>query len=652
MSLRSNLDGNVTDQNGVPVLGALVYIYDLDGDLAELTDALEQSVSNPVVSGEDGYWSAYAEEGLYTVRYYWGARERLIEANRIAGRTPVQRVEASAAMAESLVGPNYPDTATGLAATTDGGGFAVDNGDGTVTVYRNTAGSAVYQRKLATSEALAATDGAERVGIGRPAVANATPRNLAQITWQHPLVPQDFGCAMDARMTGAFANNSGTMDPASTDDTDNFEQFLQAAAEGRPVRLTHLDAQYDPANPPGVRLSRPINIPAGRNNIVIEGPGRELFKIIQSDNFTQPILSVTADFDFIHFDIGGFTITRSDPGADGQGPVSAPALKLSSFHSGRLWGYRTNRMGASYELNDCLGITTEPDCFSYYDRSGPRLTMGANTGPNSMTINGAVVQPFEMGVFLQGPSCVTGELLIEHVGAENPNWAAAAVGLWCEDACHAAGLAFDLFIKMEGVLGRAVHIVDPRARRTSYRLGGYINRMGANVLSDISINAAGHLTGDPSTKLVNKIEHGGFGVYAADATRPYYDFNFPVGYNRFDLHDRDATFPDAIERLNPSASTVGWTRNGGFSAYVPQASANGMGVYVEKIIAGIYRIYPAKGWTRESVSLNLTPEMNAAGLTPRISGEAPNYVEYTWEVWNGSAYVATDCAFEVSGFYR
>src|SRR3546814_13224119 len=39
----------------------------------------------------------------------------------------------SEATAESAAGPTYPDTSAGLAATTNGQSFAVDNGDGTVT---------------------------------------------------------------------------------------------------------------------------------------------------------------------------------------------------------------------------------------------------------------------------------------------------------------------------------------------------------------------------------------------------------------------------------------------------------------------------------------------------------------------------------------
>lgn len=180
-------DGNVLDQNKIPVPGAQVYIYASDGQLASLVDELGQSITQPVVAGEDGYWSAFVEdEGYYTFRYFWGGRERLISANEIAGRSPLQVVEQSleavrlsAAYAESMTGPTYASTAAGLAETFDGQGFAVDNGDGTVTVYINDAGSAAEQRKLATTDFLASVNGAGAVGFKAPGTG-AKPRTAEE----------------------------------------------------------------------------------------------------------------------------------------------------------------------------------------------------------------------------------------------------------------------------------------------------------------------------------------------------------------------------------------------------------------------------------------------------------------------------------------
>jgi len=86
----------------------------------------------------------------------------------------------SAALAESVSGPTYASTAAGLAATASGGYFAVDNGDGTVTIYLNDAGTAVAQRTLATTAALAGTGGAGI--IGQYTRASAILANIPPVT--------------------------------------------------------------------------------------------------------------------------------------------------------------------------------------------------------------------------------------------------------------------------------------------------------------------------------------------------------------------------------------------------------------------------------------------------------------------------------------
>lgn len=86
------------------------------------------------------------------------------EAARDEAEQAARAAALSAATAESAAGPTYPDTAAGLAATSDGEAFAVDNGDGTVTVWLNDGGVAVEQRTLATTAALASDTGATLVG--------------------------------------------------------------------------------------------------------------------------------------------------------------------------------------------------------------------------------------------------------------------------------------------------------------------------------------------------------------------------------------------------------------------------------------------------------------------------------------------------------
>ena len=92
--------------------------------------------------------------------------ENTAEAARQAGlaQDSAEDASASAAVAESLVGPTYASTAAGLAATTSGQSFAVNPGTGVVTIYTNSAGSAVAQRTLATTAYLAASTGAAQIG--------------------------------------------------------------------------------------------------------------------------------------------------------------------------------------------------------------------------------------------------------------------------------------------------------------------------------------------------------------------------------------------------------------------------------------------------------------------------------------------------------
>lgn len=102
----------------------------------------------------------------------------------LAARSEAAASAAAAALseatAESAAGPTYPDTSTGLAATTNGQSFAVDNGDGTVTVYLNDNGSAVAQRTLATTAALASSAGEKMVGT-KYAESGSRLRTFAEV---------------------------------------------------------------------------------------------------------------------------------------------------------------------------------------------------------------------------------------------------------------------------------------------------------------------------------------------------------------------------------------------------------------------------------------------------------------------------------------
>lgn len=94
----------------------------------------------------------------------------------------------AASTAEAAAGPTYASTVAGLAATVSGESFAVDNGDGTVSVYLNNAGSALLQRTLATTAALAGANGAGLIGLAQGGTVQKA------IPW---ITPQMLGAAGD-----------------------------------------------------------------------------------------------------------------------------------------------------------------------------------------------------------------------------------------------------------------------------------------------------------------------------------------------------------------------------------------------------------------------------------------------------------------------
>jgi len=160
----SFLDGNLKDQNRVPVDGALAYIFAPDGSLATIKDQAGQDIQNPVKTGEDGYWRAYVEQdGFYTIRYFWGGRERLIEANRLAGRSPLEIVQAYAnASAALFAGIPYPSLAAGEAATEVGALFSYRDDDGLVALADHKVNGAVPLDLMFSASVIAASNDSMR----------------------------------------------------------------------------------------------------------------------------------------------------------------------------------------------------------------------------------------------------------------------------------------------------------------------------------------------------------------------------------------------------------------------------------------------------------------------------------------------------------
>lgn len=128
-------------------------------------DSVVNGGPDVVVTTDSGEVPSLAKV-IAEIGYNADAAEEAAAAALSAGAASASAISASAsaASAEAVSGPTYASTAAGLAATTNGQSFAVNPGTGVVTIYLNSAGSAVAQRTLATTAYLAASTGAAQIG--------------------------------------------------------------------------------------------------------------------------------------------------------------------------------------------------------------------------------------------------------------------------------------------------------------------------------------------------------------------------------------------------------------------------------------------------------------------------------------------------------
>ena len=132
----------ITDElTGLPIAGAEVFVYDDDNNFATLyaSDSTTE-IDNPLTTNEDGEFSFYAPTTEFTAMVYYGKRlRRRLRLLVGGGYSIAAQAAAQAALAASGVG-EYADTTAGLAGTSIGETFWVDQGDGTGQVYRHDSG--------------------------------------------------------------------------------------------------------------------------------------------------------------------------------------------------------------------------------------------------------------------------------------------------------------------------------------------------------------------------------------------------------------------------------------------------------------------------------------------------------------------------------
>lgn len=159
----SNFATDIADGEATYSGGEVFYVVDAEGDLVFYEMVGGSAVATGYVMPSSANLAALVA-AAELARAEAETAEIGAEAAEAAATLEADRAVSAASIAESLVSPNYSDAPAGLAGTVDGDGFAVDNGDGTVTIYLNEGGTAVEQRALATSAALASSSGAGLVG--------------------------------------------------------------------------------------------------------------------------------------------------------------------------------------------------------------------------------------------------------------------------------------------------------------------------------------------------------------------------------------------------------------------------------------------------------------------------------------------------------
>jgi hypothetical protein len=156
----------------------------------------------------------------------------VLQENSAEAVAAANEATASAATAEAAAGPTYASKAAGVAATATGQGFAVDNGDGTVTIYLKDGATNPAQRTLATVAFLASNAGAAAIktstGITVESAIAAVPATAKTVVQTETFT---VDAMTNAETLASIINRTGLtpqMLGAKASDADH-RSFIQAA---------------------------------------------------------------------------------------------------------------------------------------------------------------------------------------------------------------------------------------------------------------------------------------------------------------------------------------------------------------------------------------------------------------------------------------
>ena len=320
---------------------------------------------------------------------------------------------ASAQIAAALSGPLYGSIAAGLSATADQDEFAVDNSDGTVTIYLNNAGSELKRRKNIIDPANAGTaaqlgaagggtvqDGLVRTVETYGAVGDGVTDDTAAIQAAIDAGGRIYFGAKTYKVTSLDVTSEATLIGQGWNKT--FIDFYTTTDDGIDWQgdsslnlnsvgyIEHMNLRYQGTGTPnksGIRLTRKVNM----KSVVVDGfSGHGIELVTVSTNTEAPYFCLHESVRSINNGWSGMrirdncnanTFVNCQYNSNGQHGVHQELSSLATYNSTFIGGQASyNEQHGYFFWNG-----TNYNCYGIYAEFNNQSATGADAGD---TLNG------------------------------------------------------------------------------------------------------------------------------------------------------------------------------------------------------------------------------------------------------------------------